>query len=55
MASLGILFTQLDKFTSNEATDLATWLRNFERCCVVANKDDDTVKGQLLMLFVDGT
>ena len=35
MASLGILFTQLDKFTNNEATDLATWLRNFERCCVV--------------------
>ena len=53
-SSLGILFTRLEKFSNNETIDLTTWLRSFDRCCVIANKTDDLIKGQLLMLFVEG-
>ena len=55
MATMAALFTNLGKFSSNEnGVDLTGWLRQFDRCCVVANKTDDLVKGQLLMLFVEG-
>ena len=53
-SSLGILFTKLEKFSDTDSTDLVTWIRNFERCCIIAGKTDDMVKGQLLMLFVEG-
>ena len=50
-----VLFSKLDKFTGNEdGMDLNTYLRNFDRCCLVAGKTDDTVKGQLLLLMVEG-
>ena len=49
---MNVVFNKLEKFSGN--ADLNTWLKNFERCCVVTNKTDDLVKGQLLMLFVDG-
>ena len=50
-----VLFSKLDKFTGSEdGIDLNTYLRNFDRCCLVAGKTDDTVKGQLLLLMVEG-
>lgn len=50
---LGLLFANLEKFNGSN-TDLIPWLRQFERCCVVANKNDDNVKGQLLLICVSG-
>ena len=52
--SSNLFFTQLRKFTGVISDDLTTWLREFERCCVIANKTDDLVKGQYLMLCVGG-
>ena len=49
---LGLLFSNLEKFSGN--SDLVAWLRQFERCCVVANKTEEPIKGQLLMLCVTG-
>ena len=54
MSALNIVFSKLEKFTGNGSLDLRTWLRNFERCSVIADKKDDLVKGQILMLCVDG-
>ena len=34
--------------------DLHTWLKNFERCCTIAERKDDLIQGQLLMLSIDG-
>ena len=53
-SALSIVFTKLERFTGNNGSDLTTWIRNFERCCVIANKTDDLVKGQLMMLCVEG-
>ena len=49
---LGLLFSNIEKFTGT--ADLVSWIKQFDRCCVVANKTDDAVKGQLLMLCVAG-
>ena len=54
MSGLKVIFSKLDKFTGNGDVDLRQWLRNFERCCVIAEKQDGLVLGQLLMLCVDG-
>ena len=56
MASNSIsIFQKLEKFTGQQGSDLSAWLRGFERCCVIHGKsDDDLVKGQLLMLCLDG-
>ena len=51
---MGMLFTKWDRFSDAGSKDLDTWLRNSDRCCAMANKNDDTVKGHILMLFVDG-
>ena len=51
---MGMLFTKLDRFSDAGSNDLDTWLRNFDHCCAIANKNDDTVKRHILMLFVDG-
>ena len=54
MSKLNI-FSRLDKFTGlGPGTDLRTWLTNFERCCTIAEKTDDLVQGQLLMLSAEG-
>ena len=55
MSALNIVFSKLEKFTGSGSLDLRTWLHNFERCCVIAEKKDDLVKGQILMLCIDGT
>ena len=54
MSALNIVFSKLEKFTGNGSLELRTWLCNFERCCVIAEKKDDLVKGQILMVCVDG-
>ena len=33
---------------------MQTWFRNFERCFVIAQKNEDNVKAQLLMLRLSG-
>ena len=53
MASSLQLLGGLEKFTGGNI-DLNSWLREFDRFCVVANKTEDNVKGQLLMLRVGG-
>ena len=52
MSSMSVIYNKLEKFTGVE--DLTTWLKNFDRCSLIAGKTDDLVKGQLLMLFVSG-
>ena len=54
MAGLYVIFGKLEKFTGDGDVDLHQWLRSFERCCLIAEKTDDLVQGQLLMLCVDG-
>ena len=55
-ASNAYIFSTLAKFSDGDGTDLNAFLARFDRCCVVANKVDADVpvKGQLLMLFVEG-
>ena len=54
MSSCNIIFSKLEKFTGDGNVDLRQWLHNFDRCCVIAEKSDDLVVGQILMLCVDG-
>ena len=54
MSSFDIIFSKLEKFTGDGNIDLRQWLRNFDRCCVIAEKSEDLVVGQILMLCVDG-
>ena len=50
-----IFFTKLEKFSGEENTiSLWTWTKNFFRCCVIANRTDEKIQGQLLMLCVEG-
>ena len=53
-AASNIFFTKLVKYKGDICEDLHTWLREFERCCVIANKQEPNVKGQYLMLCVEG-
>ena len=57
MANNSYIFSTLEKFTDGNTTELTNFLSKFDRCCIVANKvdaDGSPVKGQLLMLFVEG-
>ncbi len=50
------IFQTLVKFNGNKNEDLSSWLRGFERCCVIAGKaDDDLIKGQLLITCLCGS
>ena len=49
MSSFNIIFSKLEKFNGDGHIDLSQWLRNFDKCCVIAEKS-----GQILMLCVDG-
>ena len=53
-SSSNLFFTKLKKFSGEITDDLNTWVREFERCCVIANKTDDLVKGQFLMFCIGG-
>ena len=46
------IFTKLEKYDGTE--DLTSWFKKFERCCTLANKNEDNVKGQLVMLCLSG-
>ena len=50
------IFSSMEKFSDGNGAELNSFLSKFDRCCVIGNKvDGDTpVKGQLLMLFVEG-
>lgn len=48
------IFQKLEKFSGKIGDDLSSWLRSFDRCCLIAGKDDDLVKGQLLTLCLCG-
>ncbi len=54
MSSFNVIFSKLEKFTGDGNLDLHQRLRIFDRCCVVAEKSEDLVVGQILMLCVDG-
>jgi hypothetical protein len=57
-ASASYIFSTLEKFAdNNNKVTLSQWLRKFDRCCTVAKKadgDDGNIKGQLLLLYVEG-
>ena len=53
-SSNSLFFTKLRKYNGDIQEDLNTWLREFERCCLIANRTDALVKGQYLMLCVGG-
>ncbi len=46
------IFQKLEKYDGKE--DLTMWFQKFERCCTLANKVEDNVKGQLVMLCLSG-
>ena len=48
------IFQKLEKYSGELSNDLPSWLRGFERCCVIAGKTEDLVKGQLLLLCLSG-
>ena len=35
------IFQTLEKFSGKNNDDLSSWLRGFNRCCVIAGKSDD--------------
>ena len=46
------IFGKLEKYNGSE--DLATWLQKFNRCCAIADKMEDNVRGKLIMLCLTG-
>ena len=36
MSASNMVFSKLEKFTGNGTVSLNQWLKNFERCCVIA-------------------
>ena len=54
MSALNIVFSTLEQFTGDGGLDFCQWLHSFERCCVIADKDDNLVQGQILMMCIDG-
>ena len=53
IAGYGLLFANLEKFNGDNI-DLVPWLRQFDRLCIAGKLTFEAVKGQLLMIFVDG-
>ena len=54
MSALNIVFSKLENFTGNGTVSLNQWLKDFECCCVIIDKKDDLIQGQILMFCVDG-
>ena len=52
MASFLSIFNTLEKFSGSG--DLKTWLHKFRNCCLLANKNEEDVKGRLIMLCLSG-
>ena len=53
-SATSVFFTKLSKYSGDIKEDLSTFVREFNRCAVIANKNNDAVKGQYLMLCVAG-
>ena len=51
-SNLMALFSKLEKYNGSE--DLSSWLQKFNRCCMIADKNDDEIKGQLILLCLSG-
>ena len=49
-----VFFTKLSKYSGDITEDLNTWLREFNRCALIANKTGDVLKAQYLMMCLDG-
>ena len=52
MSNFMAIFGKLEKYNGSE--DLATWLQKFNRCCAIADKMEDNVRGKLIMLCLTG-
>ena len=48
------VFSKVEKFDGKGDVDFTSWLRSFDRCCTISQKEDALVKGQLLMLCLSG-
>ena len=46
------VFSKLEKFNGKE--DLKSWFQKFNRCCTIAQKTEEDIKGQLIMLCLSG-
>ena len=46
------VFSKLEKF--NGKGDLKSWFQKFNRCCTIAQKTEDDIKGQVIMLCLEG-
>ncbi len=47
------VFNRLEKYDGKNS-DFSSWLRSFDRACTIAQKNDDLVKGQIMMLCLNG-
>ena len=47
------VFNKLEKYNGSNI-DLKSWLQKFNRCCRIANKVEEEIKGQLILLCLDG-
>ena len=45
------IFNTLKKYDGT--SDLKSWLQKFNRCCVLANKIEEEIKGKLILLCLD--
>ena len=52
--SYSTVLNKIEKFSGKGDMDFSSWLRTFERACTIAQKTDDLIKGQLLMLCLTG-
>ena len=46
------VFNKLAKFDGTG--DFKSWLQKFNRCCVITNKVEEEIKGQLILLCLEG-
>lgn len=46
------LFGKLEKYNGKD--DLKSWIQKFNRICAIAQKTDDAMKGQIVMLCLEG-
>lgn len=46
------VFSKLEKFDGKG--DLKSWFQKFNRCCTIAQKTEENIKGQLIMLCLSG-
>ena len=52
-SGLMAVFNKLEKYNGSN-NDLKSWLQKFNRCCLIANKVEEAIKGQLILLCLEG-